>query len=163
MGCKVIAMAYIEQWFGEFEKGHLYALATRPGVGKTHFALTLSGHWAKLGRKTLYISDTMNKETFSQRFDALEPWYGDAIDYKECYKLTIPRLSEWLDTNHYDLLILDPFDVYAWNVDVGELKELAQEKGICVWLTTNLVFSEEPPSFSHLRLPNEEPHKIRSV
>ena len=42
MGCKVIAMAYIEQWFGEFEKGNLYALATRAGVGKTHFVLALA-------------------------------------------------------------------------------------------------------------------------
>ena len=156
MGCKVIAMAYIEQWFGKFEKGNLYALATRPGLGKTHFALTLAGHWAKLGRKTLYISDTMNADTFEKRFTSIEPWYRENIDFKECYKLTIERLSQWLDANNYDLLVLDSFDVYCWNVDIGELKELAKEKGVCVFLTKALSFSEEPINLSHLHFPKEE-------
>ena len=156
MGCKVIAMAYIEQWFGEFEKGNLYALATRPGLGKTHFALTLAGHWAKLGRKTLYISDSMNEETFERRLTSIEPYYHENVDFKECYKLTIERLSQWLDANNYDLVVLDTFDLYCWNVDIGELKELAKEKGVCVWLTKSLPFSEEPINLSHLHLPNEE-------
>ena len=156
MGCKVIAMAYIEQWFGDFEKGRLYAFATRAGVGKTHFALTLAGHWAKLGRKTLYISDAMNEATFERRLTALEPYYHENVDFKECYKLTIDRLSQWLDANPYDLVVLDPFDVYCWNVDVGELKELAQKKGVCVFLTKGLSFSEEPINLSHLRFPKEE-------
>jgi hypothetical protein len=149
-------MAYIEQWFGEFEKGNLYALATRPGVGKTHFTLTLAGHWAKLGRKTLYISDSMDKNGFERRLDAIEPYYHENIDFKECYKLTVERLSQWLDAHHYDLVVLDSFDVYAWNVDVGELKELAKEKGVCVWLTKSFSFSEESINLSHLRFPKEE-------
>ena len=156
LGCKVIAMAYIEQWFGKFEKGNLYALATRPGLGKTHFALTLAGHWAKLGRKTLYISDAMNAETFEKRLDRLEPYYHDLVSFEECYKLTIERLSQWLDADSYDLLILDSFDVYCWDIDIGELKELAQAKGVCVLLTKNLLFSEEPHNLSHIRFPNEE-------
>ena len=156
MGCNVIAMAYIEQWFGEFEKGNLYALATRAGVGKTHFVLTLAGHWAKLGRKTLYISDAMNEETFEKRFTAIEPFYREDADFKECYKLTMERLSQWLDAKRYDLVVLDSFDVYCWDVDVGELKELAQEKGVCVWLTKSLPYSEGPINLSHVRFPEEE-------
>ena len=66
------------------------------------------------------------------------------------------RLSQWLDAKRYDLVVLDSFDVYCWDVDVGELKELAQEKGVCVWLTKSLPYSEGPINLSHVRFPEEE-------
>ena len=156
MGYSVITMAYLEEWFGKFEKSKLHAFTARPGVGKTHFALALSAHYIKMGRKVLFISDAIDAQTFYRRLDRLQPHYHEDADFKECYHLTIDRLSQWLDARDYDLLILDPFDVYCWNVDVGELKELAQKKGVCVWLTKCLPFHEGATNLSHLRFPQEE-------
>ena len=154
-----VKMDAIERLIGGFRQGDLYAFATRPGCGKTHFCMSVACHFAKLSKNVLYISDSLNREIFEARMDIISPTRSGKVVFKECYKLTIDRLSEWLKNESFDLLVIDPFNAYCFDVDIGELKELAQEIGIPVLLSKNISAESsndnEPLALSHIRFPSE--------
>lgn len=159
MACLGGRMLGLEYTIGKFQKGNLYAIATRPGVGKTHFCMGVTCHLGKLGYNVLYISDAMDERTFELRLDRINPFYPGHIVFKECHKLTIEKLSQWLDEEEYEMLVIDPFDVYSWDVDVGELKDLAKEKSVSVLLSKNLTAeskNNEHLTLSTIRFPSQE-------
>ena len=151
----VALMHYVDSLIGGFQKGNLYALGMRPGLGKTHFCAALACHWLKLGRRVMYVSDTVTAEELDRRLDRINWMHRGEPVMKECYNLSIPRLSAWLDEEKVDLLILDPFDVYCHDVDIGALKELAKEKDVTVLFTVCLPHHEGVPTLSTVTLPNE--------
>ena len=156
--CLGVKMDCIEQLIGGFRQGNLYTIATRPGCGKTHFCMSVACHFAKLAQRVLYISDSMDEETFEQRIEKIGLYcYGEVV-FKETYHLTMAKLSEWLDAAPFDLLVIDPIDVYCWDVDIGELKELAKAKHICVLLAKTLSASlsekNKLPTLSHIQFPS---------
>ena len=128
----------MKQLIKEFKAGSIYAICTRPGVGKTHFCLSIAALFSTRGKKVLYISNTMDKDNFYERQKAICSDCSDNISFNEVYKLTIKKLDMIARENDYDLIVLDPFDIYALDLDVGELKDYAKKNDIVILLSKNL-------------------------
>ena len=57
---------------GGFRKGNLIIVGARPGVGKTAFAVNVTHHLLKQGRKVLFVSAEMTKEEIATRMLSIE-------------------------------------------------------------------------------------------
>ena len=90
---------------------------------------------------TLYyrISNSISEEEFFARQQAFSSECGDNISFEEVYKLTIEGLKMFASEDDYDLIVLDPFDIYALDIDLGELKEWAKKKNITVLVSKYLL------------------------
>ena len=133
-----IKLALTEKMIDGFKKGSMYAIATRPGVGKTHFCMSVATLFASKGNKVLYISHNISDEEFFERQKAFDSNCSENINFEEVYKLTIEGLEMFASEDNYGLIVLDPFDIYSLDLDVGGLKEFAKKKNIAILLTTNL-------------------------
>ena len=148
---------------GELRKGNLYAIATRCGGGKSHFCIGVASHFTRIHENVLYVSDSMDRETFYGKMNKVIASYGGDLVFKECYKLTIDKLENWLELSSFGLLVIDPFDIFSWDLDIGELKELALRKNIRVLLSKNITkrtpLDSNPPSLSQIRFPSKQIEK----
>ena len=133
-----IKLALAEKMIGGFKKGSIYAIATRPGVGKTHFCMSVANLFASRNQKVLYISNSISEEEFFARQQAFSSECGDNISFEEVYKLTLEGFDMFASEDDYSLIVLDPFDIYSLDLDIGDLKEFAKKKNIAILLTTNL-------------------------
>ena len=159
-----IKLALAEKMIGGFKKGSIYAIATRPGVGKTHFCISVATLFASKESKVLYISNNISEEEFFNRQKAFNSNYGENIDFEQVYKLTLDGLDMFASEDDYDLIVLDPFDIYALDIDLGELKEWAKKKNIPILVSKYL--SRPPleddrnhPVLSDLKFPQESLQK----
>ena len=155
-----IKLALAEKMIGGFKKGSIYAIATRPGVGKTHFCISVATLFASKESKVLYISNNISEEEFFNRQKAFNSNYGENIDFEQVYKLTLDGLDMFASEDDYDLIVLDPFDIYALDIDLDELKEWAKKKNIPILVSKYL--SRPPleddrnhPVLSDLKFPQE--------
>lgn len=155
-----IKLALAEKMIGGFKKGSIYAIATRPGVGKTHFCISVATLFASRGSKVLHISNNISEEEFFNRQKAFNSNYGENIDFEQVYKLTLDGLDMFASEDDYDLIVLDPFDIFALDIDLGELKEWAKKKNIPILVSKYL--SRPPleddrnhPVLSDLKFPQE--------
>ena len=57
------------------------------------------------------------------------------VYFKQAFNLHKDKLKTYLNEKKYKYLILDPFDNYAYDIDFGDLKEIAIEKNIIVIVT----------------------------
>lgn len=58
----------VDKLFGGFQKGDVYTLAARPGMGKTAMSLDFAWHWShKLKRRGVFFSAEMSDEQIVQR------------------------------------------------------------------------------------------------
>lgn len=80
----------------------------------------------------------MDEDTFTEKLNTTCSNDGDNINFEEVYKLTIEGLEMFASEDDYSLIVLDPFDIYSLDLDVGGLKEFAKKKNIAILLTTNL-------------------------
>lgn len=133
-----IKLALAEKMIGGFKKGSICAIATRPGVGKTHFCIAVANLFASRNQKVLYISNSISEEEFFARQQAFSSECGDNISFEEVYKLTLEGFDMFASEDDYDLIVLDPFDIYALDIDLGELKEWAKKKNITVLVSKYL-------------------------
>ena len=159
-----IKLALAEKMIGGFKKGSIYAIATRPGVGKTHFCMSVANLFASRHQKVLYIANSISEEEFFARQQAFSSECGDNISFEEVYKLTIEGLEMFASEDDYSLIVLDPFDIYALDIDLGELKEWAKKKNIPILVSKYL--SRPPleddrnhPVLSDLKFPQESLQK----
>lgn len=155
-----IKLALSEKMIGGFKKGSIYAIATRPGVGKTHFCISIATLFASRNQKVLYISNSISEEEFFARQQAFISECGDNISFEEVYKLTLEGFNVFASEDDYDLIVLDPFDIFALDIDLGELKEWAKKKNIPILVSKYL--SRPPleddrnhPVLSDLKFPQE--------
>ena len=128
-----IKLALTEKMIDGFKKGSMYAIATRPGVGKTHFCISIATLFASRNQKVLYIANSISEEEFCDRQKAFEVDCGNNIFFNEIYSLDIVKLDKLASEQEFDLIILDPIEIYLLDIDLGELKEWAKKKNITVF------------------------------
>ena len=133
-----IKLALAEKMIGGFKKGSIYAIATRPGVGKTHFCMSVANLFASRNQKVLYLSISISEEEFCDRQKAFEVDCGNNIFFNEIYSLDIEKLDKLASEQEFDLIILDPIEIYLLDIDLGELKEWAKKKNITVLVSKYL-------------------------
>ena len=80
----------------------------------------------------------MDEDTFTEKLNTTCSNVGDNINFEEVYKLTIEGLEMFASEDNYGLIVLDPFDIYSLDIDIGDLKEFAKNKNVAILLTTNL-------------------------
>ena len=134
-----IKLALAEKMIGGFKKGSIYAIATRPGVGKTHFCISVATLFASKGNKVLYISHNISDEEFFERQKAFDSNCSENINFEQVYRFTMEGLDMFASEDDYDLIVLDPFDIYAFDIDLGELKAYAENKNITILLSKHLL------------------------
>ena len=133
-----------------FQKGSIYAIASRCGIGKTQVCLNFAKYVAGNGEKVLYLSDSPSGKEIDILASQTILKGKNNIVCKRTFHLHKLKLEMLLNEDEYDYLILDPFDIYAYDIDMGELKEIAIEKHIAIIVTKNL---SRPPLFSRRKPP----------
>lgn len=133
-----------------FQKGSIYAIASRCGIGKTQFCLDFAKYVAGNGEKVLYLSDSPSGKEIDVLASQTILKGKNNIVCKRTFHLHKLKLEMLLNEDEYDYLILDPFDIYAYDIDMGELKEIAVEKHIAIIVTKSL---SRPPLFSRRKYP----------
>ena len=152
----------MERFVEKLEKGNIYCVAARPFVDKAQFCVSVAALFASKGNKALYMSHEMDEDTFTEKLNATNLNVGDNIEFLEMYKITLEGLEMFADDD-CDLMVLDPFDVYSLDLDVGDLKEFAKKKNIAILLTTNLARppiddNRTNPVLSDIKFVDEKTH-----
>ena len=140
----------MERLVKSFKKGSIYGIGARPFIDKTKFCISIVSLIASKGNKVLYMSHEMDEDAFTEKLTATCPNVIAKINFEEVYKMTIEGLEMFASEEDYDLIVLDPFDIYSLDLDIGDLKDFAKKKNIAILLTTNLA---RPPIFSKRKHP----------
>ena len=135
----------------KFKKGSIYAITSRVGGGKTQFCLNLVAHITANDGEILFLTDSLDISDINGFIAKTTHTSQIRVCFRQAFYLNQERLKEYLSEKKYDYLILDPFDIYAYDIDFGELKEFAMENNIVVIVTKSL----SRPSLSSQR---EEPN-----
>lgn len=133
-----------------FQKGSVYAIASRCGIGKTQVCLKFADYAVGNKEKTLYLSDQIDGKEFDNLISRMNLSGENSVVCKRAFYLQKSKLKSLLNEDEYDYLILDPFDIYVYDIDMGDLKELAIENDIAIIVTKNL---SRPPFFSRRKHP----------
>lgn len=128
----------MERLIENIQKGSIYCIGSRPFIDKSQICISIASSFAKNSEKVLYLSHTMNEDKFTEKLNNTYPEAYNNIYFEEVYKITIERLGMFTSEDNYTLIILDPFDIYSLDLDVGDLKEFAKKKNVAILLTTNL-------------------------
>lgn len=128
----------MERFVDKIQKGNIYCVGVRPFVDKAQFCIGMASLFASKGNKVLHISHEMDEDTFTEKLNTTCSNDGDNINFEEVYKLTIEGLEMFASEDDYSLIVLDPFDIYALDIDLGELKEWAKKKNITVLVSKYL-------------------------
>lgn len=129
----------------KFNQGSIYAITSRVGVGKTCFCLNLLSNIAENSGEILFLTDSLEISEIHDYIAKMPPTSQNRVCFKQAFRLHKDRLKAYLREKEYTHLILDPFDIYAYDIDIGELKEMAMKNNIVVIVTKNL---SRPPLFS---------------
>ena len=129
-------------------------------MGKTQFCISVTSLLASKGSKVLYMSNAMDEDEFFKRMKTDNLNICNKVNFEEVYKLTLEGLKMFVSEDDYDLIVLDPFDIFALDIDLGELKEWAKKKNIPILVSKYL--SRPPleddrnhPVLSDLKFPQE--------
>ena len=128
----------MERFVDKIQKGNIYCVGVRPFVDKAQFCIGVASLFASKGNKVLYISHEIDEDTFTEKLNTTCSNDGDNINLEEVYKLTLEGLEMFASEDDYSLIVLDPFDIYSLDLDIGDLKEFAKKKNVAILLTTNL-------------------------
>ena len=128
----------IEKMVGEFKKGGVYAICTRPGIGKTHFCLSVASYFAAKGQKVFYMSDCISPDEFYNRQSKIDPDCTENIQFEQIFLCTIDRLNDFVSEQDNSLVIIDPIDIYSHKLDIDEIKDFAKKKNITILLSKHL-------------------------
>lgn len=120
------------------QKGNIYCVGARPFVDKAQFCIGMASLFASKDNKVIYISHGMGEYVFTEKLNKARLNVGDNLEFVEMYKITIEGLEIFADDDDYDLIVLDPFDIYSLDIDIGDLKEFANKKNIAILLTVNI-------------------------
>lgn len=143
----------MERLIEKMQEGSIYCIGSRPFIDKSQICISIALSFDKNGKKVLYLSHTMNENKFTEKLNNTYPESNSNIRFEEVYKITIDGLNVFASENNYTLIILDPFDIYSLDLDMGDLKEFARKKNVAILLTTNLA---RPP------LGSERTHPVLS-
>ena len=128
----------MERFIDKIQKGNIYCVGARPFVDKTQFCIDVASLYASKGNKVLYMSHELDEDAFTEKLNKTCSNVSDNIEFLEMYKITVEGLEMFASEDDYGLIVLDPFDIYSLDLDVGDLKEFAKKKNVAILLTTNL-------------------------
>lgn len=128
----------MERLIKKMQEGSIYCIGSRPFIDKSQICISIALSFDKNGKKVLYLSHTMNENKFTEKPNNTYPESNSNIRFEEVYKITIDGLNMFASEDNYTLIILDPFDIYSLDLDIGDLKEFAKKKNVAILLTTNL-------------------------
>lgn len=128
----------MERLIEKMQEGSIYCIGSRPFIDKSQICISIALSFDKNGKKVLYLSHSMNENKFTEKLNNTYPESNSNIRFEEVYKITIDGLNMFASENNYTLIILDPFDIYSLDLDIGDLKEFAKKKNVAILLTTNL-------------------------
>jgi replicative DNA helicase len=129
---------FVNKLIEKFKSGSIYAITSRPGVGKTQFCFNLISQIVSNECEILYVSDCLDKNEINDNIAQMPIASQNKVYFKQVFNLHKDKLKTYLNEKKYKYLILDPFDNYAYDIDFGDLKEIAIEKNIIVIVTKNL-------------------------
>lgn len=129
---------FVNKLIEKFKPGSIYAITSRPGVGKTQFCFNLISQVVGNECDILYVSDCLDKNEINDNIAQMPIVSQNRVYFKQVFNLHKDKLKTCLNEKKYKYLILDPFDNYAYDIDFGDLKEIAIEKNIIVIVTKNL-------------------------
>ena len=129
----------------KFKQGSIYAITSRAGVGKTCFCLNLLSNIAENSGEILFLTDSLEMSEIHDYIAKMPSTSQNRVCFKQAFRLHKDRLKAFLREKEYTHLILDSFDNYAYDIDIGELKEMAMKNNIIVIITKSL---SRPPLFS---------------
>lgn len=128
----------MERLIEKMQEGSIYCIGSRPFIDKSQICISIALSFDKNGKKVLYLSHSMNENKFTEKLNNTYPESNSNIRFEEVYKITIDGLNMFASEDNYTLIILDPFDIYSLDLDIGDLKEFAKKKNVAILLTTNL-------------------------
>lgn len=128
----------MERLIENIRKGSIYCIGSRPFIDKSQICINIASSFANKGEKVLYMSHLMDEDKFTEKLNTTSQEVHNNINFEEVYKITIEGLGMFASEDDYSLIILDPFDIYSLDLDVGDLKAFAKKKNIAILLTTNL-------------------------
>lgn len=128
----------MERLIEKMQEGSIYCIGSRPFIDKSQICISIALSFDKNCKKVLYLSHTMNENKFTEKLNNTYPETNSNIRFEEVYKITIDGLNMFASEDNYTLIILDPFDIYSLDLDIGDLKEFAKKKNVAILLTTNL-------------------------
>ena len=153
----------MERFIQKFKKGGLYGIGARSGMGKTQFCISVTSLLASKGSKVLYMSNAMDEDEFFKRMKTDNLNICNKANFEEVYKLTLEGLKMFVSEDDYGLVVLDPFNIYSLDFDVGDIKTFAKKKNIAILLTTG--FARPPfdddrihPDLSDIKFVDEKTH-----
>ena len=147
-------------------KNCIITIGGRPSMGKTSFALSICNHLLKEKHRVMYVSLDYSKEEIEKRFienkikmrieKKLTLLVNNAIDFYDKSglsilsqtNLNIEKLEEVIKENKPEFLFIDyvqllkmpkaPNLTEATNLAIYEIKRIARENNICVFLLSQL-------------------------
>lgn len=141
---------FMNKLIEKFKEGSIYAVTSRVGVGKTRFCLILLSHITENNGEVLFLTDSLDISEIDDYIAKMPITSRNRVYFKQAFHLHKDRLKAYLKEKEYKYLILDSFDNYAYDIDMGDLKEIAIEENIIVVVTKTL---SRPPLFSKRKHP----------
>ena len=142
------------------EKNLIITIASRPAVGKTSFAITISNHLLKQNKKVLYISLSDSKNIIEKKFvkNFCKKPYADIEEYKNAIidlknsnlsilaksNLTIEELESVIKEIKPEYIFIDEIQQFRPQKDlplddiVLKIKELTQKYNLCTFILSQI-------------------------
>ena len=142
------------------EENSIITIASRPAVGKTSFAITISNHLLKQNKKVLYISLSDSKNIIEKKFvkNFCKKPYADIEEYKNAIidlknsnlsiltksNLTIDELESVIKEIKPEYIFIDeiqqfrPQKEFPLDDIVLKIKELTQKYNLCTFILSQI-------------------------
>lgn len=142
--------ASLDTMLGGFQRGEVYTIGARTGVGKTNFAVNVTINMLKEGKRVLFLSTEMSFDTIWERGCRLAS--EDALRRSAFYTSDISsptrkQVEAMLEEVQPDILIFDHIQhmggetqsrYHELSTFVKALKDLARERQIAVLVVSQL-------------------------
>ena len=141
---------------GGLRRGSLTVIASRPGMGKTSFALQLAGYFTAAGKHVIVFSSELTKESILQRFkksfSSVPAWDTLCIDDVIC--LSIGSILEKVSSREQcDVILIDDLQLLADRSTINDcirtIKALARLLNIPVIVTSYLPRTRIEKRYDH--------------
>lgn len=141
---------------GGLRRGSLTVIASRPGMGKTSFALQLAGNFTAAGKHVIVFSSQLTKESILQRFkkssSSVPAWDTLCIDDVIC--LSIGSILEKVSSREQcDVILIDDLQLLADRSTINDcirtIKALARLLNIPVIVTSYLPRTRIEKRYDH--------------
>ena len=141
---------------GGLRRGSLTVIASRPGMGKTSFALQLAGNFTAAGKHVTVFSSKLQKESILQRFkksfSSVPAW--DMLCIDDVFCVNIGSILEKVSSREQcDVILIDDLQLLADRSTINDcirtIKALARLLNIPVIVTSYLPRTRIEKRYDH--------------